>query len=211
MSMPIDPRSLRKRKNKESQFKALSFMAIAVAGIFLVVFFADIIRQGYTAFMQTSLQLFGGVEPGLLAIANALLDRLPRATRRRRSPAFTAAEFAGLASSEILCYRERHPHFGVMPQVRDDIYSGLMVSRGRVFIGSQAQIPAARADALIQHEIGTHVVTFHNGSQQRLRLLHVGLPGYDELQEGLAVLAEYLRSEERRVGKECRSRWSPYH
>ena len=24
-------------------------------------------------------------------------------------------------------------------------------------------------------------------------------------------LDEYLRSEERRVGKECRSRWSPYH
>src|SRR5687767_12403626 len=24
-------------------------------------------------------------------------------------------------------------------------------------------------------------------------------------------LAAYLRSEERRVGKECRSRWSPYH
>ena len=24
-------------------------------------------------------------------------------------------------------------------------------------------------------------------------------------------LAPYLRSEERRVGKECRSRWSPYH
>ena len=23
--------------------------------------------------------------------------------------------------------------------------------------------------------------------------------------------ASYLRSEERRVGKECRSRWSPYH
>ena len=26
-----------------------------------------------------------------------------------------------------------------------------------------------------------------------------------------AVTAEQLRSEERRVGKECRSRWSPYH
>ena len=25
------------------------------------------------------------------------------------------------------------------------------------------------------------------------------------------VLADLLRSEERRVGKECRSRWSPYH
>src|SRR2546422_1486946 len=28
---------------------------------------------------------------------------------------------------------------------------------------------------------------------------------------GLAGLALLVRSEERRVGKECRSRWSPYH
>ena len=55
--MPIDPRSLRKRKNSEGQFKALSYMAILVAGIFLVVFFADIIRQGYTAFLQTEMQV----------------------------------------------------------------------------------------------------------------------------------------------------------
>ena len=26
-----------------------------------------------------------------------------------------------------------------------------------------------------------------------------------------SVLAAVVRSEERRVGKECRSRWSPYH
>ena len=29
--------------------------------------------------------------------------------------------------------------------------------------------------------------------------------------EGLQKLREQERSEERRVGKECRSRWSPYH
>ena len=28
---------------------------------------------------------------------------------------------------------------------------------------------------------------------------------------GVPVLAQAARSEERRVGKECRSRWSPYH
>src|SRR5687768_18465576 len=28
---------------------------------------------------------------------------------------------------------------------------------------------------------------------------------------GVIPVAEQLRSEERRVGKECRSRWSPYH
>src|SRR5712664_3919277 len=32
----------------------------------------------------------------------------------------------------------------------------------------------------------------------------------DLMQAGFAPIAE-LRSEERRVGKECRSRWSPYH
>ena len=29
--------------------------------------------------------------------------------------------------------------------------------------------------------------------------------------EGVKVKALHVRSEERRVGKECRSRWSPYH
>src|SRR5256885_11594416 len=29
--------------------------------------------------------------------------------------------------------------------------------------------------------------------------------------EGERLAADALRSEERRVGKECRSRWSPYH
>ena len=29
--------------------------------------------------------------------------------------------------------------------------------------------------------------------------------------DGDALVRLYYRSEERRVGKECRSRWSPYH
>src|SRR2546425_9947847 len=36
--------------------------------------------------------------------------------------------------------------------------------------------------------------------------------GFKELQTAALVEAEFRRrSEERRVGKECRSRWSPYH
>ena len=33
----------------------------------------------------------------------------------------------------------------------------------------------------------------------------------EELAEGRQVHLDGIRSEERRVGKECRSRWSPYH
>src|ERR1051326_9090499 len=40
---------------------------------------------------------------------------------------------------------------------------------------------------------------------QRAWVVH-GLDGLDEV-----TLADSTRSEERRVGKECRSRWSPYH
>ena len=35
--------------------------------------------------------------------------------------------------------------------------------------------------------------------------------GMDEFVTTKTVVGEPVRSEERRVGKECRSRWSPYH
>jgi uncharacterized protein (TIGR02421 family) len=44
----------------------------------------------------------------------------------------------------------------------------------------------------LQHEIGTHVLTFYNGLHQPLSQFHAGRPGYEETQEGMAVLAEYL-------------------
>ena len=45
-------------------------------------------------------------------------------------------------------------------------------------------------------------------------ILHQGRIAEMKTGEGktlVATLPAYLRSEERRVGKECRSRWSPYH
>ena len=41
-----------------------------------------------------------------------------------------------------------------------------------------------------------------------------GKPGYINFLDafnGWQLVSELKRSEERRVGKECRSRWSPYH
>lgn len=143
-------------------------------------------------FLQTSLQIHGGVEEGLLSLATEILERMPRRGRSKQVETLSAEQFAQLATGEVLAYRENHPRFGTLPQVREDIYSGLLVSRGHLLIGAEARIPASRADALIQHEVGTHLVTRYNGRAQPLRLLAVGLPGYDELQEGLAVLGEYL-------------------
>src|SRR3712207_9135535 len=38
-----------------------------------------------------------------------------------------------------------------------------------------------------------------------------GVPVFDTVEQAVAHHGGPIRSEERRVGKECRSRWSPYH
>ena len=53
-------------------------------------------------------------------------------------------------------------------------------------------MPVGRLEALLHHEVGTHVVTYVNGAHQPLHVLACGLAGHDETQEGLAVLAEHL-------------------
>ena len=52
---------------------------------------------------------------------------------------------------------------------------------------------------------------FFNGSDVPEHLLrYKDLFVYQQLQQEVGLGADF-RSEERRVGKECRSRWSPYH
>jgi uncharacterized protein (TIGR02421 family) len=67
-----------------------------------------------------------------------------------------------------------------------------MVSQGSLLIGKWVRIPVSRVDALLQHEVGTHVLTYYNGKAQPFHQLYVGLSGYEALQEGIAVLAEYI-------------------
>ena len=50
--------------------------------------------------------------------------------------------------------------------------------------------------------------------QQKITILYCRLSNEDALDgesNSIANQRSILRSEERRVGKECRSRWSPYH
>ena len=67
-----------------------------------------------------------------------------------------------------------------------------MVSHGNLLINSRQRIAQNRVDALLAHEVGTHVLTYFNGLAQPFRQLYTGLPDYEELQEGVAVTAEYL-------------------
>ncbi len=96
---------------------------------------------------------------------------------------------ARLAAVEIDGYRPQHPDLTVPIEIRDDI-SGVMVANGVLLIAGTASVCNSRLAGLLAHEVGTHILTYVNGSLQHLKLLGSGLAGYEETQEGLALIAE---------------------
>ena len=143
-------------------------------------------------FLQGSLQVFGPVTPELIRLAEQIMERCPRTREDVRHGSLDAGAFAERAENEIASYREQWSEVDARVQIRNDIGNSLMVSNGSLLIGDHMRIPTSRADALIAHEVGTHILTYYNGLAQPFQQLHAGLAGYNTLQEGLAVLAEYL-------------------
>ena len=143
-------------------------------------------------FLYSSLQLFGGVSAKLTGLAGEILESLPPHSRENFGKKYiNAAAFVERAKHELEYYRKIDPSMTAEVQIRSDTV-GLMVSRGNLLVSRNIKIPDSRVDALIQHEVGTHIVTYFNGRSQPFRQLYSGLAGYEELQEGMAVLAEYL-------------------
>ena len=96
------------------------------------------------------------------------------------------------ARSMIAAYRRQYQGFEAKVELRDDLPSGLMVVGERLLISRSTSMARHRVEALLSHEIGVHLLTYFNGSAQGLRLFRSGLAGYEAVQEGLAVFAEYL-------------------
>ena len=146
--------------------------------------------RGTDGFVVASIDLFGGVEAGLLALAREILQGVADSEPLEADTGVDAVVAA--VEDEVAWYRERAPDFSLDVVVDADIGSLMMVSHGRLYLDARLRLPRARLQPLVQHEVGTHVVTRHNGLHQPLRQLSVGLAHYDPLQEGLGVLAEYL-------------------
>lgn len=138
-------------------------------------------------FLGLSIELYGGVSPALRRQAEALLDAVPAA--EPPGHALDAEEFLQLALAEIDHYREQDPEIEMHAEIRPDV-NGVMVSGDTLLVGPESTVQGARAEALLHHEVGTHLVTQVNGAAQQVKVLGAGLAGYDETQEGMAVLAE---------------------
>jgi uncharacterized protein (TIGR02421 family) len=141
-------------------------------------------------FRDASRVLYGPVEPALLTAAKEILAATPARP--------SAAEPVGChhlrreAHRMIREYRTAGMRFPARVSLRSDLPAGLMVSGARLLISRSTATPRGRVEALLSHEVGVHLFTYFAGDAQGLRLFRSGLAGYDGLQEGLAVFAEYL-------------------
>ena len=140
------------------------------------------------AFQAASLLHYGTAGSQLVADARAILA----ATHSPATPGprIGAAEAAKAARALAKHYQARDPRFDPRIEVRDDVAS-LLVSGGTLMIAGGTSMPAARVDALLAHEVSVHLLTYFNGATQGLTVFRTGLAGYEGVQEGLGVFAEW--------------------
>lgn len=142
------------------------------------------------SFRYASQLQYGGVDADLLALAHEVLATIEPC---QSSPGDCRIDcHAVKAGAEKLLerYRRDVPDFHADVVLRDDI-AGLMVSGTRLMISTSTRMSRARLDPLLQHEVSVHLLTCINGSRQGLGLFGAGLAGYEGIQEGLGVFAEY--------------------
>lgn len=146
--------------------------------------------RGKDGFILASIDLFGHIDEHLLQEARDLLKNVPVVAPDRHDVG--ATEIVAAARAEVAAYRSHQPQFQCEVIVDPTPGTSLYVTMGNFHVAHDFRTARSRIDPLIQHEIGTHVVTRYNGECQPLHTLSGGLSDYDELQEGLAVLSEYL-------------------
>lgn len=140
-------------------------------------------------FLYNSLRYFG--RPGKRDIQNAnyLLHLPPIPSEPRKEPYLSQEEVLPL-------FKEALDEYGIQCKIElsSKVISQVMVlnSRQTILIRPDARFTQKEANALIEHEIGVHMVTTQNSLKQSLRLFNMGLPVNTMTQEGLAILSEYL-------------------
>jgi uncharacterized protein (TIGR02421 family) len=99
---------------------------------------------------------------------------------------------ADAAQTMVERYAARDPAFDVEVELRDDLAAGMMVSGRSLYVSTATAMPAHRVVPLLHHEVGVHLLTYINGAKQGLGIFKRGLAGYEGVQEGLGVFAEWV-------------------
>src|SRR5260370_30496936 len=110
----------------------------------------------------------------------------------------------GRLGSRLMCSRNRFFFFQAEDGIRDSSVTGVQTCALPIY--SSGQGSPDRTNRTFQTELAEHC-----NLAQPLSVHLFGCRKNSERDRQIEGRSVLLRSEERRVGKECRSRWSPYH
>lgn len=140
-------------------------------------------------FLYNSLRYFG--RPSKKDIENAkYFLHLPEISGEpKRSPSLGVDE-------AMVSFREGLELYGFKSKIEKSsrVIASVMVLNAKktVLFRPDAKFSRGQIGALVEHEIGVHMVTTMNAQLHQLRIFSLGLPVNTMTQEGLAILAEYL-------------------
>lgn len=144
---------------------------------------------GTRKFLYNSLRYFGRPSKRDLTNAQYILHLPAIPTEPKRVPFLSMDEAIGKFKNAL-------DEYGIDCKIElsNRVISQVMVlnSKKTILIRPDAQFTKKEVDALIEHEIGVHMVTTQNSSDERLKIFNIGLPVNTMTQEGLAILSEYL-------------------
>ena len=140
-------------------------------------------------FLYNSLRYFGRPSKKDLQNATYILSLPDIPTEAKKEPVYDA-------QAATTVFQEGLNDYGISAKIElsNRVISKVMVlnSKKSILIQPQAQFKRKELQALIEHEIGVHMLTTINSSRQQLKIFNVGLPVNTMTQEGLAILSEYL-------------------
>lgn len=148
-------------------------------------------ERGSKNFFYRSVRLYQGLDKKIVSEAELILQNIAEDKHQEQVKTLDAIAFGKMAEAEFDFFRTQAPDYTCRVHIREDV-NVMMVSKGELYLPADYTLTESEASALIQHEVGTHALTYYNGSQQPLSQLSQGLADYDPLQEGIAVLSEYL-------------------
>ncbi|MFH0770939.1 MAG: tyrosine/phenylalanine carboxypeptidase domain-containing protein [Candidatus Peregrinibacteria bacterium] len=155
-------------------------------------------RGDAVRFTRASEELFGAPTSALIRTAEAALAGM-RADGVNTEKPIALADAVTLLRAALDRYSLRDWEVVVRPKMVSDCAAG----KNTVFLREGASFTRTRMEALIAHEIETHVLTVENGRHQPFLLLQRGCAAYLETQEGLAVYNQnrvLLPGHEKRFG-----------
>ena len=136
------------------------------------------------AFTAASIALFGQPTSALIRGASAQLHNQKKSEGTPDASSLRTAEETKAIFEEVLSGYSLHEW---QVSVRPKLVADCTVGAKRIYIRGGATFSQEHIDALIAHEIETHVLTAENGDHQPFAILRRGTANYLDTQEGLAI------------------------